>query len=1595
MDSFGDLSSNSPTKENESPFDSSSDTKRSNSPLASPSVGVPPSRSPLSWQRRPGSQTGERPKSRPLSVFAAENAASRSSPQPSEPPASATEDAPSRDEIAQSLAGKDPSWFRQTADRGQSSAAYRRSQVEDQETSDMSSSRTQLPGMTGMARDTPAEPPKESSIPRPASPNVSGKLGAALPIFSGQRLDPPASAANGEGESLPADRSSIALSPGRTSPTRPISPTKGIGGFVQSAMMKRSDSVKRWSVNSPGLHRADSAANRNSVDLSQRPKTPGTGSRPVSMLRGDYSTLTESKSDQDKDETDEKPKVAEEKPTAEVKDEADKTTPPTSPSKTMDPRRWSPTKSSSWLEAALNKPESPKPKPSAPASNQPAWMVELNKAKAQKATTASVDLGRSPSLPIKKPEIKTGGLMRPPPMGTNVKPTGLGVFPGGPAADKPVDFRSNLVRRGSENPDRSFPTRRGSENPEAERPVTADGPAAGAKDKPETPPKKDFRANLKPRAPPPETNPSGSGADELKNVFGKLRRTKTQNYVAPDELKNNILRGKAALNNTDGPQKGERKDEFKEALLKKKEDFKKAQQEGRGIARGLSSASTASEKSLPEGIAKRLEMQRTGSTSKAADRTFSDSSQASSPSVTSPPLGSRFGSKFEKETTTTSEKPSTLQKEVSAPGRLQSKVSAGGLGDRFNPALAGLLARGPPPMASGPSSGPGAASSGASEEPTKPGPQLTHMTKNRARGPKRKAPTSVAKPAEEPQETVAETTLSPSKEPVIAAKFDKPVTAPKPDVGVVADFRRSLQGRSQAAGSVISLVDSSKKTPEDAPAGVGEPVAIVDPAPLPIRTRPRSPTKVQEQIAAFGEMVPVRTRSRSPTKVGEQLVDPPASPIRTRPRSPTKVHEQVAALAALSQQSPKPAEQNADPISQPSSPKKLDLKRMSRFLDDSSQPEPKPEPEKTRAPSPTKGRTFPDLASPSMNQSGGDFDGKVDSEPVVSVKAGSAFFGGANVGLTQANIPSRTETTTTSAPADGLVSKPALTTTPTSTPAPAPEPATTTVPVRSPPASEPSPKPFIKPVLRPIPVAAPAAPSPTPAPAPPLAPAPTPFTRPVLKPINVSTPASLAPTSTAVSGSEQAPRLPPKSPRELPAPPPPVPAKDPSRAVAAAASMAMKPSRTRSLSKHTLQASEILNGFFGPHRPKRKYTADAQEVLTRRPAFSSRIQTQKAQLFQLSAEGKKMPVPAHYERTLFEREMYLCPHVYINEQGRKVNEVYLWAGDEVPEAIVDDAYLFAAREARAFGGRLVKMVQGKETSEFLQALGGVVIIRRGSSNKYDSLADNMLCGRRFMGQVAFDEVDFSPASLCSGFPYLITRQGKCYLWKGKGSDVDELGCARLVGMETALMGELVEVEEGKETDAFWELFGTEGAVRVQSADHWKLKPSYSKYSGRLFCSDPGDKEQIIELFPFKQTDLLPTNIYVLDAFFELYIIVGARSQHQYAAFHNALDFAQEYSILAAGMEDRPFVPISTVVLEGIPRDLKSVFRKWTDKRSPTIMHPPSNRSNGMTTSNVNGPTNETAAPGTATTSPTKPGGLRRGRSLRIVPLTQALQALSD
>jgi hypothetical protein len=408
------------------------------------------------------------------------------------------------------------------------------------------------------------------------------------------------------------------------------------------------------------------------------------------------------------------------------------------------------------------------------------------------------------------------------------------------------------------------------------------------------------------------------------------------------------------------------------------------------------------------------------------------------------------------------------------------------------------------------------------------------------------------------------------------------------------------------------------------------------------------------------------------------------------------------------------------------------------------------------------------------------------------------------------------------------------------------------------------------------------------------------------------------------------------------------------------------------------QSSEAFSliEFFHEQTPSRKYAADTVSILSSRVNDqNTSIKTLRSTQYRMMGDGKKQLVPSHQERILFEGELCLCNHTFVDRTGKKMTEVYFWIGDDVPRHVAADCEGYARKEANNIGATLVVIKQGKETSAFFHALGGIIIIRRGTSNRFDSLAPSILCARKHFGHIVFDEVDFFQNSLCSGFPFLISTGMKAYLWKGKGSSIEELSCARLIGMEFGITGEIEEVDDGNETASFLDIFG--GAVIPKSADHWRLKLQYPKYGSRLFRADASSREQvstwefraldddvlnceqITEISPFCQSDVSPSSIYVLDAFFEIYIIIGARAQSQYGAFHHALTFVQEYGIFAASMEDRPFVPVSTVVVEGVPRDMKSVFRSWREELTPTTV---------------------------------QKAGLQRGRSLRVIPLNAAIEA---
>lgn len=335
------------------------------------------------------------------------------------------------------------------------------------------------------------------------------------------------------------------------------------------------------------------------------------------------------------------------------------------------------------------------------------------------------------------------------------------------------------------------------------------------------------------------------------------------------------------------------------------------------------------------------------------------------------------------------------------------------------------------------------------------------------------------------------------------------------------------------------------------------------------------------------------------------------------------------------------------------------------------------------------------------------------------------------------------------------------------------------------------------------------------------------------------------------------------------------------------------PSSSASLVPQADESLEVIAEFFTAFpKTSDRVDIDPQLMLTTRDS-DSKIRTLKKQVWEITGESKRQDLPINQEYILYEGSMYLCVHTFEFESDSSTrSETHLWCGDDVPDHAIDDAQTFARKVAKEHSCKLEVIKQGKETARFIQAVGGILITRRGSNSRSSLSALYMLCGRKHLKQMVFDEVDFTRRNLCSGFPFVISAPfGKLYLWKGKGSTAEEIGAARLIGMDLGLTGEFEEVTEGEEPESFFEIFNYRDTEEYLRSDDWQLKPNHEQFRCRLLRVDhelgqksgfwirrPGSSSPIIrpndtvqEIEPYCYKDITPKGIYILDTYFELYV----------------------------------------------------------------------------------------------------------------------------
>lgn len=381
---------------------------------------------------------------------------------------------------------------------------------------------------------------------------------------------------------------------------------------------------------------------------------------------------------------------------------------------------------------------------------------------------------------------------------------------------------------------------------------------------------------------------------------------------------------------------------------------------------------------------------------------------------------------------------------------------------------------------------------------------------------------------------------------------------------------------------------------------------------------------------------------------------------------------------------------------------------------------------------------------------------------------------------------------------------------------------------------------------------------------------------------------------------------------------------------------------------------------------------NATEVVTNaRQGAISDVRTVRKTIQEVPSAGPLKSLPPQEEYTLFSESTYLCNHSYTAGGKAIASQIFVWSGDSALGAARDQAQAAAKRVARESSAQVHLVRQGHEPPAFLQTIGGILVSRRGA--REGAPKQYMLCGRKHLGHITFDEVDFGIAALCSGFVFLISypitlQQTKLYLWKGSSCSTEEISAARLAAMDLSETGEIIEVDDGAEFASFLKIFGrgTMKSSIPKTGDLWRQKalapelfepklfkiqqvspkggmfagmfrrPSWNYSPSRSPSRDgPEVRVEARHISPFTQSDLEAEGIYLLDAFGELYVIIGPLFASQSETVRNALLgqtllLTSDYSSVTAA--ERPCAPKGSVLFGGVPRDMKMLFRHWDDGR---------------------------------------------------------------
>jgi hypothetical protein len=256
----------------------------------------------------------------------------------------------------------------------------------------------------------------------------------------------------------------------------------------------------------------------------------------------------------------------------------------------------------------------------------------------------------------------------------------------------------------------------------------------------------------------------------------------------------------------------------------------------------------------------------------------------------------------------------------------------------------------------------------------------------------------------------------------------------------------------------------------------------------------------------------------------------------------------------------------------------------------------------------------------------------------------------------------------------------------------------------------------------------------------------------------------------------------------------------------------------------------LLRSPTQPAKPK----FPAVEVIS--APIQERIQDKErlfVQAWSIMSRVKHVSLPNTEEHVLYANDMHAFLYMFNDEPGASEPSAikFLWVGQDciLPEK---EGHEFIRLMGDQNADTQV-IHQGHETALFMRALGGVIVTRTGTRRPLDIAENSVFCVREWLGGVSIDELAFRKSEFCSGFSYVVKKDGDVYAWHGNGSLSEEIAAARRFAGEMGTVKEMMEADPSGCSE-LWSCFHD---MEYASGEFWRRKYDLNGFNPKLYQLD--------------------------------------------------------------------------------------------------------------------------------------------------------------